>query len=948
MNKPNRNKSVVIFLVMIAFFVMFSVNVYSVNIAVCTNMNVRGQTYTLTADIDNAAATCMQITAHNVIFDCQGHYIDGQNNGNGIDISGVYENATVQNCEVYQFESNINSLNNINLTVENTSVYEAGFYGFSVSNLKDGNFINIYINDSARRGFNFLSASKSQTNIYNLTILNTNSGSGQRAGFYSYTSTATMVLNLTLFNFSNNAEHGFYDEYCVGHLHLSDGFLTNNVLHGLFKDGMGSCRYYFDNLTILNNNIGFQANYVDFGYLNHSIIRNNGLGVYFDVVTNFEINNNVITDNNNYGLTFNTDNDDCTITNNTITNNSILDVRINNANCNDNIFWNNIFQNNNTNVSDAGTDTKWNTSTGGNNWTDFNEPSEGCFDTDNDGFCDNGNVSIDADSYDLKPLYDGDLFKCGYNVTTNLKLAVNMDCNNTALNLAADNIKLDCSNNKIIGDGAGIIGLKINSTNVTIIGCNIINFTTNLYADPGVGLVVENNSFVNSSNCTILEAYNSSIIRNNSYYNCTDNAILLINESNHNRIYNNTINFSWIGVNIRNGTNNTVWNNSFTNSLHAHANSIIGNNFNSSVGNYWDDILSLKIFDTDADGLGDAGSEYPYNNTNNANVTGLVNDYRPFTTKNPGKFLVNITAPLNDSVSNTSNVNITCEVNSSDNVNNLTFIIWDVTGAVHQTNSTNPAQPNITLTWEATLSDGNYTAGCNATNVLSQRNLSDNHTFRVDTARPLVQLISPADLTSTTTTNNSFIFEANDSTLMNCSLLIDRNHAANFTGLQNGTYSSDEELAIGVHRWNVTCVDEAGWSNTSDTWTITITAVPPPAGGAGGGGGAARSFAKELEKEELLKQLIEKPSLLEKLIKEEQVFEEAEEEAELELEMPDLILPKKRTLKLRILLFFVTFISLALITFLILMIIRRIKRRITISEVNRELTKFKKAFGMKK
>lgn len=51
-------------------------------------------------------------------------------------------------------------------------------------------------------------------------------------------------------------------------------------------------------------------------------------------------------------------------------------------------------------------------------------------------------------------------------------------------------------------------------------------------------------------------------------------------------------------------------------------------------GNYWDDIFinDLRILDTSGgsqDGYGDAGTDYPYNETNGGNVSGYVNDYGP-------------------------------------------------------------------------------------------------------------------------------------------------------------------------------------------------------------------------------------------------------------------------------------------------------------------------------
>ncbi len=397
--------------------------------------------------------------------------------------------------------------------------------------------------------------------------------------------------------------------------------------------------------------------------------------------------------------------------------------------------------------------------------------------------------------------------------------------------------------NTIQGNLSSGTGIKINANNISIRNNKIFNFLENIVLDPGIRVTIENNTLENASNCTVLNAFNLSTVRNNTYWNCTENAIILVNESYFNNITRNTINFSYIGVNIINGSlNNAVWNNTFYQSLKAHANSIANNDFNRTVGNHWDDILSLFIFDTDGDGLGDAGSEYPYNNTNNANVTGLVNDYSPFTTRTPGPFTVNITLPINNSLYNTSDINISCTANSSDNVNNLTMIIWNADNTINQTNSTNPAAPNVTQIWNVFLLTGNYTAACNATNVLNQKNKSDNHTFRVDLLPPGLKLVSPLAGTifvTTTTVTAVLTFQVNDTTSVNCSMDFDGKNIVNFTDLASGTYTQNQNAGLGTHSWNVTCVDEAGWRNSTPIWGFQVQR--PPTGPTAGAGGAPRA-----------------------------------------------------------------------------------------------------------
>ncbi len=587
-------------------------------------------------------------------------------------------------------------------------------------------------------------------------------------------------------------------------------------------------------LKVQNNTLENSSNCTLFEKFNSSIISNN---TYRNCTDNAILLINESNHNRIYNNTINL---------------SWIGVNIRNGT--NNTVWNNNFTNSLHLHANSITGNKFNT-TIGNYWDDITLLR--IYDTDKDDLGDAGqdypynssnNANTTGTIEDYRPI-DARYYGCGMNLTFSIDLFTNLNCNGTAINAIADNININCTGYSILGNGTGT-GVKMNSSNINLSGCYIYNFAEDVVGDPGVGLIIENNSIGNASNCTVLEDYNSSIIRNNTYYNCTQNAILLINASEDNQIYRNIINRSYIAVNFLNGTNNTFWNNTINSSIKATANSIIGNIFNQTVGNRWQDILSLLIFDTDGDELGDAGSEYPYNTSNNANTTGTIDDERPFTTKVPGPFIVNITRPSNNSVSS-ANVNITCTVISSDLVNNLTYIVWNASGFV-QRGSVNPGTANTTYSWIITLPDGNYTAGCNATNILNQRNASDeNNTFIVDTVAPALKLVSPPTGTIYVTTASVTVpltFQVNDTTSVNCSIDLNDRNVINFTNLASGTYSHNEVLGPGVYSWNVTCEDEAGWINSTPRWGFTVQRPPTgPTAGAGAGGSQRMNYNVNVE-----------------------------------------------------------------------------------------------------
>ena len=101
----------------------------------CSVLDQAGATYYLTQDIiDSSASTCMDITANNIILDCQGHTIDGTDTkwSYGIYVyrsSATTTNITIKNCIVTDWSdgirivnSNHNTLTNITANSDTTGI----------------------------------------------------------------------------------------------------------------------------------------------------------------------------------------------------------------------------------------------------------------------------------------------------------------------------------------------------------------------------------------------------------------------------------------------------------------------------------------------------------------------------------------------------------------------------------------------------------------------------------------------------------------------------------------------------------------------------------------------------------------------------------------------------------------------------------------------------------
>ncbi|MFH0817545.1 MAG: LamG-like jellyroll fold domain-containing protein [Candidatus Micrarchaeota archaeon] len=91
-----------------------------------------------------------------------------------------------------------------------------------------------------------------------------------------------------------------------------------------------------------------------------------------------------------------------------------------------------------------------------------------------------------------------------------------------------------------------------------------------------------------------------------------------------------------IGTSLPGTVNNKAWYNNFERNSNWQASGF--GLFNITIngkgrGNYWDDALNLCIYDTNGDGYGDAGTQYPYSNANGARAS--VFDWAPKTQKAP-------------------------------------------------------------------------------------------------------------------------------------------------------------------------------------------------------------------------------------------------------------------------------------------------------------------------
>jgi hypothetical protein len=169
---------------------------------------------------------------------------------------------------------------------------------------------------------------------------------------------------------------------------------------------------------------------------------------------------------------------------------------------------------------------------------------------------------------------------------------------------------------------------------------------------------------------------------------------------------------------------------------------------------------------------------------------------------------------------------------------NVTIRLFNATlSLINQTTTT--SSPNFVNI--SGLSDGVYYFNATATDSTNNRNSTETRTATIDTTRPIITLISPANGVSATTDSYDFTFNSTDTnTISNCSLIIDGSIVGSLTSVNNtgGSNSiSKSSLSVASHTWSINCTDIANNLANSSSRTFEVTASSTGGSGGGGSGG---------------------------------------------------------------------------------------------------------------
>ena len=412
------------------------------------------QNINLTQDIA-CAGTALEISADNIVLDCNGHSIIGD--GIGVDIGINIQqrnNVIVKNCTIKNFYFGIReNLANSNQFINNK--IENNFNGISTSYsqnvlIQENKIINNSnigiafgansLNHKAYRNNisqNYAGVSLSGSNSTEISenIINSNTIRGIEMSL----SHRNTIANNTLSNDSvgivlalshnnnitnNTATHNTY--FGIHLISSNNNTLTKNRANLNGNDGIQLFASSNNNIlsqNILNNNAyhGIQIHTSSNNNISSNTINNNSniAGIRLVSTLNNLLSSNVITNSPNYGILLENTNL-TTISNNNFQNNNIsikLTSSNNNVIITNNIFnntlgiyldpsfnneiYNNNLINNTQQAFDDGTNSWFDTAYGGNYWSDYDSAVEGCNDTNSNGVCDasyaiSGGTNVDG------------------------------------------------------------------------------------------------------------------------------------------------------------------------------------------------------------------------------------------------------------------------------------------------------------------------------------------------------------------------------------------------------------------------------------------------------------------------------------------------------------------------------------------------------------------------
>ncbi len=196
----------------------------------------------------------------------------------------------------------------------------------------------------------------------------------------------------------------------------------------------------------------------------------------------------------------------------------------------------------------------------------------------------------------------------------------------------------------------------------------------------------------------------------------------------------------------------------------------------------------------------------------------------------PGELNVLLNFPDEEDYVNSEDVHF--NFSTSSNYDFVNCSLWDnstTSWHLNQSNSTEIINGTYNFINKTYDSDGIYLYNIQCCDTTNCTFAITNHTFIIDTIKPLVSLISPEEDNFTDSVYGvDFTYNVSDANgIESCSLVVDGEKVVVDSSVERDTAEIFEYfLENGVHNWSVNCTDLAGNENASEMRTINVSVTP--------------------------------------------------------------------------------------------------------------------------
>jgi hypothetical protein len=230
------------------------------NVSGCGAFSTEGATYTMINNIASTSSTCITFGASNILLDCAGYSITGNQSVNAYGIlANGYDNITIRNCLITGYRLAINFTSTNNSYIINTTIYNTT--GINGANGNNGAPCTAGASATDRYGI-WLSNSQYNT-LANNTLINLTAGNGGFGGLRITTAGAGCAggnggIEYGIYLASNSKSNTITNTTITSLTGGNGGFGGNGLLTGAGgAGGAGSAAYaiYTAGTGSINNSI---------------------------------------------------------------------------------------------------------------------------------------------------------------------------------------------------------------------------------------------------------------------------------------------------------------------------------------------------------------------------------------------------------------------------------------------------------------------------------------------------------------------------------------------------------------------------------------------------------------------------------------------------------------------------------------------------------------------